>query len=49
METLVRAKEQDRFSEGHENPRGLWPTQKVKPSTDIAYFAKQIAKNDNDA
>ena len=43
----MSAKEQDRSSEGSENP--LWPTQKVKLSTDMAYFAKQIKKIDDDA
>ena len=31
------AKEQDRLSEGHENPRNLLPAQKVKLSTEMVY------------
>ena len=38
------AKEQDRFSEGSENPRGCGQPKRVKLSTDTAYFAKQIIK-----
>ena len=44
MEILVMAKEQGRFSEGYEYPRGCGKTQKVKLSTDMAYFAIQIIK-----
>ena len=49
METLAMAKEQDRFSEGCENPRGCGQPKKVILSTDMAYCTKQIVKNDDDA
>ena len=29
--------------------QGLWPAQKVKPSTDKAHCAKQMVRNNNDA
>ena len=47
METLVIAKEQNRFSEGCEIPAELWQAQKVKPFTDKACYAKQIVRNDD--
>ena len=47
METLVMAKEQDRFSEGCENPMDC-SQPKGTPSTDMTYCAKEIIKNYDD-
>ena len=48
METLVMAKNKIGLVRALKT-QGLWPAQKVKPSSDVAYCAKQIVKNDNDA
>ena len=49
MQTFAMVKEQNRFSEGCENPRGCGKPKRQNPSIDKAHYAKQNVRNDDDA